>query len=304
MTWVYDPSVCSAESAAPNLAGKSPARPAGESSRRLMKPSTLNATPIANVSWPSDNAADGCPPAPSGMTLQRSMASLGAEPTWCPGGFHAQTFPAPGRAPGLPESSPACSSKCFALLNKSDLDTSLWRTPQLSLFGGWIAFSGRWPKRGMIVAGRAYRLRTLAHPRNGSDGSHWPTCRAGNPGSRKPGTGGKVLAEELKKAQNGPTAQAQDAKQSGLHPHSRQFMLIQAVNSGPQARALSNSSGSRSGLSTAPTTGAHPNPAWVCCFMGLPGGYTSCEPSAMALSRSSWLLLSLTCLDSWTDTEE
>jgi hypothetical protein len=27
----------------------------------------------------------------------------------------------------------------------------------------------------------------------------WPTPRAGNPGSRKPGTGGKVLAEEVKK---------------------------------------------------------------------------------------------------------
>ncbi len=28
----------------------------------------------------------------------------------------------------------------------------------------------------------------------------WPTIRAGNPGSRRPGTGGKVLAEEVKKA--------------------------------------------------------------------------------------------------------
>lgn len=29
---------------------------------------------------------------------------------------------------------------------------------------------------------------------------NWPTPRAGNPGSRKPGTGGKVLAEEVKKS--------------------------------------------------------------------------------------------------------
>ena len=28
---------------------------------------------------------------------------------------------------------------------------------------------------------------------------NWPTPRAGNPGSRKPGTGGKILAEEAKK---------------------------------------------------------------------------------------------------------
>jgi len=43
------------------------------------------------------------------------------------------------------------------------------------------------------------------------------------------------------------------------------------------------------------------NPAWVCCLMGLPVGYTSFEPSAMGLSPSSWLSLSLTYLDSWTD---
>ena len=31
------------------------------------------------------------------------------------------------------------------------------------------------------------------------DEQNWPTPRAGNPGSRKPGTGGKILAEEAKK---------------------------------------------------------------------------------------------------------
>ena len=34
---------------------------------------------------------------------------------------------------------------------------------------------------------------------------NWPTPRAGNPGSRKPGTGGKILAEEAK-IHNGPPA--------------------------------------------------------------------------------------------------
>ena len=33
----------------------------------------------------------------------------------------------------------------------------------------------------------------------GRDLRNWPTPRAGNPGSRKPGTGGKILAEEAKK---------------------------------------------------------------------------------------------------------
>ena len=39
---------------------------------------------------------------------------------------------------------------------------------------------------------------------------NWPTPRAGNPGSRKPGTGGKILAEEAKK--NWGTPQARDWK--------------------------------------------------------------------------------------------
>jgi len=39
---------------------------------------------------------------------------------------------------------------------------------------------------------------------------NWPTPRAGNPGSRKPGTGGKILAEEAKK--NWPTARTSDAE--------------------------------------------------------------------------------------------
>ncbi len=43
----------------------------------------------------------------------------------------------------------------------------------------------------------------------GRDLKMWPTPRAGNPGSRKPGTGGKVLAEEAKR-HAGPLDQGKD----------------------------------------------------------------------------------------------
>jgi len=43
---------------------------------------------------------------------------------------------------------------------------------------------------------------------------NWPTPRAGNPGSRKPGTGGKILAEEAKK--NWGTPASNDANKT---PH-------------------------------------------------------------------------------------
>ena len=39
----------------------------------------------------------------------------------------------------------------------------------------------------------------LLHTKEKGCISNWPTLRAGNPGSRKPGTGGKILAEEAKK---------------------------------------------------------------------------------------------------------
>ena len=54
----------------------------------------------------------------------------------------------------------------------------------------------------MTRAGRLYALPTLAHPTGASGGSAWPTCRAANPGSRPNLKGGKILAEEAKKAAN------------------------------------------------------------------------------------------------------
>ena len=46
--------------------------------------------------------------------------------------------------------------------------------------------------------------------------SKWPTPRAGNPGSRKPGTGGKILAEEAK-IHNGPPAQEKSSTSGKNH---------------------------------------------------------------------------------------
>ena len=45
--------------------------------------------------------------------------------------------------------------------------------------------------------------------------ANWPTPRDGNPGSRKPGTGGKILAEEAKKNWSTPTTQ--EAKNVPYH---------------------------------------------------------------------------------------
>ena len=43
------------------------------------------------------------------------------------------------------------------------------------------------------------KVGDMSLPRMIYQNKNWPTPRAGNPGSRKPGTGGKILAEEAKK---------------------------------------------------------------------------------------------------------
>ena len=76
---------------------------------------------------------------------------------------------------------------------------------------------------------------------------NWPTPRAGNPGSRKPGTGGKILAEEAK------------------------------IHNGLQDQEKSNTSGKNQGSPKL-------NPNWVEQLMGLSTGWTDLGSWGMELS--------------------
>jgi hypothetical protein len=100
---------------------------------------------------------------------------------------------------------------------------------------------------------------------------NWPTPRAGNPGSRKPGTGGKILAEEAKK--NWGTPQARDWKgaQGRAYKGGAKDLLAQTEgvppHVGPPAQEKSNTSGKNHGSPKL-------NPNWVEQLMGLPVGWT------------------------------
>ena len=99
---------------------------------------------------------------------------------------------------------------------------------QLDLFGASLKMSEVTPRWGygescpiwrkMVTerSGDCSRRRKQARLTNASECSSWPTPRAGNPGSRKPGTGGKILAEEAKK-HNGPPAQEKSSKSGKNH---------------------------------------------------------------------------------------
>ena len=128
--------------------------------------------------------------------------------------------------------------------------------------------SETWKKEVTAVRGEySARLKRALHT-NGNECSSWPTPRAGNPGSRKPGTGGKILAEEAKK--NWATPQASDHVEGArTATESNQKCLGRdlARLDGPQDQVSNNTSGSNQGSPKL-------NPAWVCQIMGLPSGWT------------------------------
>ena len=147
---------------------------------------------------------------------------------------------------------------------------------------------------------------------------NWPTPRAGNPGSRKPGTGGKILAEEAKK--NWATPTTQEAKNVPYHGKKGErpndlTLLGQAqveILAGPPAQEKSSTSGKNHGSWPTPRVGGNEkaetsikrgrgvsltgavakdatqtpklNPSWVEQLMGLSTGWTDLGSWAMELS--------------------
>ena len=89
---------------------------------------------------------------------------------------------------------------------------------------------------------------------------NWPTPRAGNPGSRKPGTGGKILAEEAKKNWPTPTTGRADQQLSPSQMKRNSLNLAMTAeleeHAGPPAQEKSNTSGKNHGSPKL-------NPNWV-----------------------------------------
>lgn len=79
----------------------------------------------------------------------------------------------------------------------------------------------------------------------------WPTPIAGNPGSRKPGTGGKVLSEEARKEDVWPTPLEDDA--NNINPSDKRMKTLVSATKG---------------------NGQRLNPNWVEQLMGVPAGWT------------------------------
>lgn len=108
--------------------------------------------------------------------------------------FRARISPAPEKGSESRESGADSGQNFPESLAKYDLDSRSWKTHQCSLLGGWIEFSGTWPRWGMMRNGELYPLRTPARLTSGKGSGLWPTpCLPGNGGSY----GKKKLKEML-----------------------------------------------------------------------------------------------------------
>jgi len=137
-----------------------------------------------------------------GMTCEPLTDDLGAGVlTWCLAGSLAKTYPQPAKAQESTESAAECGRTWHESFARWDRATLSWRTPQCSLLEGLDEFSETWPQWGMMHAGECSVQSMPVHLTSEIGSGLWPTPRAGNPGSRPNGKGGKVLAEEVEIAE-------------------------------------------------------------------------------------------------------
>ena len=158
-----------------------------------------------------------------------------------------------------------------------DLNQMNWATPQSRDFKGARRKLSEDGKNRSQTTGETFGKDLNQQVNNLKQ--NWPTPRAGNPGSRKPGTGGKILAEEAKK--NWPTPR-ETMSRDATHDRGKCNLGevvhgIENQHNGPPAPEKSNTSGKNHGSPKL-------NPNWVEQLMGLSTGWTDLGSWGMELS--------------------
>ena len=123
-----------------------------------------------------------------GMMCKPLTESHGAEllTSWLEG-FRAKTSALPETERDLTENAAECGTTWPASLAKFDLDTSSWKTAQLSLLGGLEEFSETWPRWGLMRNGECWERQTLAHRTSESASGLWQTPVADDAANRANG---------------------------------------------------------------------------------------------------------------------
>jgi len=167
-----------------------------------------------------------------------------------------------------------------------------WRTWQRCLLEGWIEFSGRWPRSGMMLNGIAYRLPTLVPRMSGTGCSYWltPTVNtAEHPGQVKHKPGQQLrLTQQVNNRDLWPKPDANCGNRgpakdpAATHRPSgaqRQMTINDAVKMWPTPRAFmhKDSATDRGKSNLGEVVGGQLNPMWVEWLMGFPLGWTDLE---------------------------
>lgn len=118
-----------------------------------------------------------------------------------------------------------------------DRASSSWRIPRCLFTGDWSAFSGTWPRAGMMRSGECWRLAMLERGTNGSGCGLPPLCgtptvKGAFPGASHNSTNGVPTTEELFRIRMGiplppcsrllerfPTPNARDWRGGSFKPH-------------------------------------------------------------------------------------
>ena len=163
----------------------------------------------------------------------------------------------------------------FGAFGKMSQDTPRW---------GYGESCPIWKKKVIDARGVYSQRKKLARHTKGNESSSWATPQASDPGSRKPGTGGKILAEEAK-IHNGLQDQ-EKSNTSGKNQGS--WATPRSRDAGEwcmnKARVGTKKEDTLTGQATKRKTLGKLNPSWVESLMGLSTGWTDLGSWGMELS--------------------
>ena len=180
---------------------------------------------------------------------------------------HAKIFPTLEKERDYKGSEADSFLKSAALLATWDQESLCWRTSQLCLLGGWMKFSGRWPRSGTMRNGIAYRLPPLVPRISGTEYSYWPTPTSlakAKDGYNAAGNSCGLVAimDKIKKGFL-PTPRATDGKNGCRTAEGAEKELKRGKNID---------------LGTA-VGGGKLNPQWIEWLIGFPHDWTDCVDS-------------------------
>ena len=169
----------------------------------------------------------------------------------------ARIFRPQEKCEGLTATDPDSGKNTPALLASWSHDTRLWKTSQLSLFGGLSEFSGTWPRSGILRNGIAFQLDPLVRLTDETGSGYWPT-----PMAHEGGTGPVSLTGAISGKFHMTLDRAVELDR--LHDDSNPVAMT---------------------FETYRNDGGKLNPNWIEWLMGYPTGWTEIEDWGTPLFR-------------------